>query len=90
MKNITDKNSLALRWTGPLILTFLFFSGTTNDLNSVHFPVDATTGFAVGEAGTILKTTDGRATWTAQTSRPPVEGSVLPFRRQGGDHEALD
>lgn len=28
MKNATDKNSLALRWTGPLILTFLLFSGT--------------------------------------------------------------
>jgi len=28
MKNVTDKNSLALRWTGPLILTLLFFSGT--------------------------------------------------------------
>ena len=28
MKNVTDKNSLALRWTGPLILTFLLFSGT--------------------------------------------------------------
>ena len=28
MKNLTDKNSLALRWTGPLILTFLLFSGT--------------------------------------------------------------
>ncbi len=30
--------------------------------------MDATTGYAVGDNGTILKTTDGGANWTAQTS----------------------
>jgi photosystem II stability/assembly factor-like uncharacterized protein len=29
-------------------------SGTANQLLSVHFPVDATTGYAVGNSGTIL------------------------------------
>ena len=36
------------------------------DLNGVHFPVDATTGYAVGQSGTILKTVDGGATWLVQ------------------------
>src|SRR5258708_22366735 len=39
--------------------------GTT--LRAVCF-VDATTGTAVGDYGTILRTTDGGATWTLQTS----------------------
>ncbi len=43
-------------------------SGTTEDLRGVHFPVDATTGYAVGRVGTILKTSDGGANWVAQTS----------------------
>ena len=30
--------------------------------------MDATTGYAVGNSGTILKTTDGGANWVAQTS----------------------
>jgi hypothetical protein len=34
-------------------------SGTTHGLLSVHFPVNALTGYAVGRGGTILKTTDG-------------------------------
>ncbi len=38
-----------------------------NPLNRVSF-VDANTGTAVGDFGTILRTTDGGATWTPQTS----------------------
>jgi len=34
-------------------------SGTTNTLRSVYFPMDAQTGYAVGDSGIILKTTDG-------------------------------
>ena len=34
-------------------------SGTTYNLMSVHFPVDAQTGYAVGNYGTVLKTTNG-------------------------------
>ncbi len=42
-------------------------SGTTQNLNAVTF-ASATHGWAVGNAGTILATTDGGNTWTAQTS----------------------
>ena len=35
-----------------------------NTLNSVYF-TDASTGYAVGVVGTILKTIDGGATWTS-------------------------
>ena len=38
-----------------------------NHLSSVSF-VDANIGTAVGDAGTILRTTDGGATWTPQQS----------------------
>jgi photosystem II stability/assembly factor-like uncharacterized protein len=36
-------------------------------LLAVHF-VNATTGTAVGESGTILRTTDGGSSWVSQTS----------------------
>jgi photosystem II stability/assembly factor-like uncharacterized protein len=42
-------------------------SGTTNNLNAAHL-LDSGTGFAVGDAGTILKTTDAGATWSPLTS----------------------
>ena len=42
-------------------------SGTTNQLYSVYF-TSVDTGFAVGISGTILKTTNAGANWTAQTS----------------------
>jgi photosystem II stability/assembly factor-like uncharacterized protein len=42
-------------------------SGTTNNLNGV-FLLDFGTGLAVGEAGTILKTTDAGATWSPLVS----------------------
>jgi photosystem II stability/assembly factor-like uncharacterized protein len=41
-------------------------SGTTNNLNGVYL-VDSGVGFAVGDAGTILKTTDAGATWSPLT-----------------------
>ncbi len=44
-----------------------------NTLRAVHF-VNATTGTAVGEAGTILRTTDGGSSWVIQTS-----GTTLPL-----------
>jgi photosystem II stability/assembly factor-like uncharacterized protein len=43
-------------------------SGTTHWLRSVDFPVDAQTGYAVGDTGTILKTTDGGTNWVSQNS----------------------
>jgi photosystem II stability/assembly factor-like uncharacterized protein len=42
-------------------------SGTTSNLNGAIL-LDAGTGFAVGDTGTILKSTDAGATWTPLTS----------------------
>ena len=42
-------------------------SGTVNDLLKVCM-TDANTGTAVGEFGTILRTTNAGATWTSQSS----------------------
>jgi len=42
-------------------------SGTAQVLEAVDF-VDANTGYAVGTAGTILKTTNGGVSWTPQVS----------------------
>ena len=38
-----------------------------NYLNDVKF-INTTTGWAVGNAGTILRTTNGGTNWTSQTS----------------------
>ncbi|MDH3672701.1 MAG: YCF48-related protein [Gammaproteobacteria bacterium] len=43
---------------------------TGNDLWAVHF-VGANTGWAVGDAGTIIHTSDGGVTWGAQVSGTP-------------------
>ncbi len=43
-------------------------SGTTANLNAVHFPEGTQVGYAVGFAGTILKTTDGGSSWVAESS----------------------
>ena len=42
-------------------------TNTSNDLQDVYF-IDATTGWTVGQFGTILKTTDGGDTWSPQIS----------------------
>ena len=42
-------------------------SGTTNNLNGAYL-LDAGVGFAVGDAGTIVKTTDAGMTWSPLTS----------------------
>src|SRR5690242_1118426 len=42
-------------------------SGTTSNLNAGHL-LDSGVGFVVGDAGTILTTSDGGATWSAVTS----------------------
>ncbi|MDX1421303.1 MAG: YCF48-related protein, partial [Rubricoccaceae bacterium] len=41
----------------------LLDTNTTTDLNAVHF-VSADVGYAVGDAGTVLKTLDGGLFWT--------------------------
>src|SRR5215813_10568870 len=69
------------RWkTVYLALSLIFFSsltvfgqwsaansGTTNNLNGGYL-LDSGVGFAVGDAGTILKTTDAGMTWSSLTS----------------------
>jgi photosystem II stability/assembly factor-like uncharacterized protein len=52
-------NAIAQGWSVQTV--------TSSTIRSVYF-VDATTGWAVGQNGIILKTIDGSATWTAQTS----------------------
>jgi photosystem II stability/assembly factor-like uncharacterized protein len=42
-------------------------SCTTNNLYSVYF-TNTTTGYVVGDSGTILKTTDGGINWLPQSS----------------------
>jgi hypothetical protein len=42
-------------------------SGTTNNLNGVYL-LDSGVGFAVGDAGTIVKTTNAGMTWSQLTS----------------------
>ena len=36
-------------------------------MRSLHFPVDSTTGWLVGDAGTIIKTTTSGASWAGET-----------------------
>lgn len=49
-------------------------------LHSVHFPHNVMTGYAVGDSGTILKTTDGGEPWGGVEERP--EGRSL--KAEGG------
>jgi len=75
------------------VLIFLFFlfitkninaqwtlqtSGVTQDLWSVFF-VDSNTGFALGDYGLFMKTTDGGENWTGDTIPVPVLLSSVYF-----------
>ena len=42
-------------------------SPVTKNLNDVYF-IDNLTGWAVGDSGTVIKTTNGGQAWTVQTS----------------------
>jgi len=42
--------------------------GATRSLQSVHFPADAQTGYAVGDSGLIFKTANGGTNWAVQIS----------------------
>lgn len=66
------------RRIGSVVLTLLFVpgtllfatwiaqnSGTTNDLYSVHFPVNDTVGYAVGMMSTVVKTTNCGEEWNS-------------------------
>ena len=58
-------------------------SGTTNILNSVDFPLNSTTGNAVGYF-TILKTTDGGTIWLNQSSSFYLMGVHFPGNEYTG------
>jgi len=53
-------------------------SPTTNTLYDVTF-VDSSLGWAVGDSGTIIYTTDGGGVWTIQTSGTTVNLKSLDF-----------
>lgn len=52
-------------------------SGTNANLNGLQF-ISTTTGFAVGDNGVILKTTDGGSNWVQQTS--PTTANLLSIK----------
>ena len=53
-------------------------SGTTNHLNSVFF-IDADNGWAVGDSGTIIHTSDGGNNWNVQPSTTTDELKSVQF-----------
>jgi hypothetical protein len=59
-----------LTWT-------LSSTGTFNSLSSLCFP-DAITGYAVGNYGTILKTTDGGNVFIGETGLPGTSFTLFP------------
>ncbi len=60
-------------------------TGTRNALYSVDFAADKKTGYMVGQAAEILKTTDGGQTWTAQGGHVYLSDEC---RQAGGDPDA--
>jgi photosystem II stability/assembly factor-like uncharacterized protein len=54
-------------------------SGTSSDLESVSFPLDALTGYAAGENGVILKTVDGGFHWMPLISKSPADLETIHF-----------
>ena len=54
-------------------------AGTKNSLTGVYF-VNERVGWAVGEYGTIIKTTDGGVNWNAQSSTLTYTFSSVQFR----------
>ena len=59
-------------WTSSVV------SGTSAWLRSVFF-IDHDIGIAVGDSGTILRTTNGGATWVARTSGTTEDLHAVSF-----------
>lgn len=53
-------------------------SGTSQNLNEIHFPV-ADTGYVVGENGTVLRTTNGGFVWDKLNTRQTVNFHEIHF-----------
>lgn len=70
-------------------------SGVEVALNAVSFADGTTTGWAVGAGGTILKSNDGGATWSAQNAGPvsaslrAVEAETVSTAWAAGDDGTL-
>ena len=58
-------------------------SGTTNNLNGVYFQPNGRDGIAVGDAGTIVRTTDAGVTWAAQPSNTAFNLNDVWFTTKG-------
>ena len=56
-------------------------SGTFENLNAVQFP-DANTGYAVGNAGVVLKTTNGGQNWLTLSTGSTRKNLALYFVNQ--------
>jgi photosystem II stability/assembly factor-like uncharacterized protein len=54
-------------------------SGTTNNLNGVAFLPDGHTGFAVGDVGTMVVTTDAGAHWSPRASGTSADLAGIAF-----------
>ena len=54
-------------------------SGTTNDLHGVYFGADGRAGWAVGDAGTIVRTLDAGSSWAAQPSNTSFSLRAVQF-----------
>jgi photosystem II stability/assembly factor-like uncharacterized protein len=68
-----------------------WFQRTTSaqsGLNNVYFP-DASTGYAVGSANTVLKTTDGGETWDVKAVPDSIPSSELTRIRCGTPSNCL-
>ena len=72
-----------------LILVFTSFSsysqgwiqkitGTANDLSDIYF-LDVSTGFAVGQSGIIIKTTNGGDNWVTLVSGTALQLNSVRF-----------
>lgn len=85
----------AIRMIGPVallavaLLAFCLQAGETNchedaALNAVHF-TDVKNGWAVGDQGTVMRTTDGGGTWLRQTlpTRAPLTAIQMHDARRG-------
>ena len=65
------------KWQNPL--------PAGNPLYAVFF-TDAAHGYAAGEAGTILKTTDGGSTWTVHSGGQDVTGISMFFTKSANQN----
>lgn len=76
--NIPIMDNLSLSNRNILYNSGYATAGSRPDLNDVFF-ISTTVGWAVGDGGVIVKTTDGGATWVVQTSGVNVELNGIFF-----------